>query len=439
VIKDGTLTLMATRTRSIGRPPARTATGIGARIRAARTAAGWTQAQLAGESFSKAYVSALENGLVQPSMAALAYLADRLGTSAAALLSNDDGAWTRLEADLRLASGDWLKALDAYEALLGQVREPLARAELLRCQAEALCRLDRGFEAIGPASEALRIFTEAGRRADAALATYWLSGAYYMSDSLKEARSLLRSLIDERGTGEEIDPDLHVRALVAAANVDSRGGDQAGALALLAEAQTVADGFDDLRRASMTYALAASYRELGDLEGALRQGQRSLGLFRAAAAERDAASIGNNVALTYLALGNLPEATRYAADAADTLERLADTRKLAHVVDTQAQIALARGDSVAAIELATRSLGLAESTGNAKAVIDALTTRARAAAVNGDGRGAAADFERAASLADERGSKARRAEVMHAWAEMLAAAGEHRQAYELMQLAAKPA
>jgi len=28
---------------------------------------------------------------------------------------------------------------------------------------------------------------------------------------------------------------------------------------------------------------------------------------------------------------------------------------------------------------------------------------------------------------------------MHAWAEMLAAAGEHRQAYELMQLAAKPA
>jgi len=372
-------------------------------------------------------------------MAALAYLAERLGTTAAALLANDDGAWTRLEADLRLASGDWLKALDAYEGLLGQVREPLARAELLRCQAEALCRLDRGSEAIGPASEALRIFTDAGRKADAALATYWLAGAYYMSDSLNEARGLLRRLIDERGPGDAIDPDLHVRALVAAANVDSRSGEQAGALALLAEAQTLADGFDDLRRASMTYALASSYRELGDLEGALRQGQRSLALFRAAAAERDAASIGNNVALTYLALGNLPEATRYAAEAANTLERLADKRKLAHVVDTQAQIAMARGDTAAAIDLATRSLGLAESTGNTKAVIDALTTRARATAVNGDGREAAADFERAAGLADERGSKARRAEVMHAWAEMLAAAGEHRQAYELMQLAAKPA
>jgi transcriptional regulator with XRE-family HTH domain len=429
---------MTTPTRSIGRPPARTATGIGARIRAARTAAGWTQAQLAGESFSKAYVSALENGLVQPSMAALAYLAERLGTSAAALVANDDGAWTRLEADLRLASGDWLEALDAYEGLLGQVREPLARAELLRCQAEALCRLDRGAEAVGPASEALRIFSEAGRKADAALATYWLSGAYYMSDSLGEARTLLRTLIDQRGPGDEIDPDLHVRALVAAANVDSRSGDQAAALALLSEAQMVADGFDDLRRAALTYALAATYRELGDLEGALRQGQRSLALFRAAAAERDAASIGNNVALTYLALGNLPEATRYAAEAAETLERLADTRKLAHVVDTQAQIALAGGDAGLAIELATRSLGHAESTGNTKAVVDALTTRARAAGLRGDREAASADFERAAELADGRGSRARRAEVLHAWAEMLAAAGEHRRAYELMQSAAKP-
>ncbi len=427
---------MATRTRSIGRPPARTATGIGGRIRAARTAAGWTQARLAGDGFSKAYVSALENGLVQPSMAALAYLAERLGTSAAALIADDIGAWTRLEADVRLASGDWLTALDAYDALLAQVREPLGRAELLRCKAEALCRLERGQEAIGPASEALRTFARAGRPADAALATYWLSSAHYMSDSLSEARSLLRGLLDNRGPGDAIDPDLHVRALVAAANVESRSGEQSAALALLVEAQAIADGFDDLRRAALTYALAASYRELGDLEAALRQGQRSLALYKAAAAERYVASIGNNMALTYLALGNLPEAARYADEAAEMLERLPDARRLAHVVDTQAQIALARGEATAAIDLATQSLDHAEATGNTKAAVDALTTRARASAANGDPGPASADFERAARLAE--GSRARRADVLHAWAEMLAAAGEHRRAYELMQSAARP-
>ena len=359
-------------------------------------------------------------------MAALAYLAERLGTSSAALVASDDHAWTRLDADLRLAAGDWQAAADAFEQLLTVRAEPLVRAELLRAQAEALCRLDRGREAIGPASEALAIFTKSGRTADAALATYWLSGAHYASDSLTEARSLLRSLLDDRGPVSGIDPDLHVRALVAAANIDTRTGDHPQALALLAEAQTLADGFDDLRRATVSYALAASYREIGDLEGALRHGQRSLA----------AASVGNNMALTYLALGNLAEAARYADEAAATLIRLPDTRKLAHVVDTQAQIALARGEFETAVELAASAVGLSEETGNTKALVDALTTRARAASAIGKREAAAADFERAAGLANQAGSSMRRAEVLHAWAGMLAEAGDHRRAYELMQEAA---
>lgn len=429
---------MTTSTRSIGRPPARVATGLGGRIRSARTALGWTQAQLAGERFSKAYVSALENGLVQPSMTALQYVAERLGTSAAALLASDEPKWTRVEADIRLAAGDWQAAADGYEMLLGEAREPTMRADLLRGRAEALCRLDRGREAIAPAAEAMAIFAKAGRTADTALATYWLSCAHYMSDSLVEARTLLRGLLDERGAGPAIDPDLHVRALVAAAHVDSRTGDQDGALALLAEAQGVADGFDDLRRATYAYALATSYREMGDLEAALRHGQRSLALYQAAAADRDAASMGNNVALTYLALGNFEQAARYADAAAATLVGLRDTRKLAAVVDTQAQIALARGDAEAGFELAAAAAGHAEATGNTRALIDAVTTRARASAAAGDLPRASADFERAAELAEEDGWASRRAEVLRSWAAAIAASGDHQRAYELLQAATSP-
>jgi DNA-binding XRE family transcriptional regulator len=43
---------------------------IGARLRRARLHASLTQAQLAEGRYTKAYVSALENGLVKPSMAA---------------------------------------------------------------------------------------------------------------------------------------------------------------------------------------------------------------------------------------------------------------------------------------------------------------------------------------------------------------------------------
>jgi len=425
-------------TRRVGRPPARTATGLGARIRAARLAAGWTQQQLAGERFSKAYVSALENGLVQPSMAALTYLAERLGTSPASLVTPVERTWTRLEADVALAAGDWMTADDAYAALLETTAEPLTRAELLRGRAEALCSIDRGRDAIAPAAEALEIFTRADRPADAALAAYWLSGAHYMSDAHAEARALLERLLGSSAPGGALDPDLHVKVLVALAAVEGRDGERQRALAYLAEAQALAGGFDDLRRASYTWALASSYRELGDLEAALRYGQQTLALYRAAAAERDAASIGNEMALTYLGLGNLEAAARYANEAAATLAQLADERKLAHVVDTQAQIAAARGDLRGAVELASRAITLAEATGNGKALVDALATRARARGADGGGEAAVADFERAVDVATEHRSPARRAEVLRAWAELVAAQGDHAQAYQLMKRAAEP-
>jgi len=52
---------------------------IGDRLRKARLAAGLTQTQLAEPRYTKAYVSALENGLSRPSMAALTHFAGRLG------------------------------------------------------------------------------------------------------------------------------------------------------------------------------------------------------------------------------------------------------------------------------------------------------------------------------------------------------------------------
>src|SRR6266496_6124231 len=94
------------------------AAAIGARIRAARRRAGLTQQALARSRYTKAYISALETGVAKPSMAALNYLAERLGMPASAFVSDSETVWSRLDADLRLASGDYAAALDAYEDLL---------------------------------------------------------------------------------------------------------------------------------------------------------------------------------------------------------------------------------------------------------------------------------------------------------------------------------
>src|SRR6187455_2249763 len=91
---------------------------IGHRIREARHRAGLTQQQLAGDRYTKAYVSALETGIARPSMVALRYLSERLGLPPSHFLDEQTPAWTRLEVDMRLAAGEWQAAADGYEALL---------------------------------------------------------------------------------------------------------------------------------------------------------------------------------------------------------------------------------------------------------------------------------------------------------------------------------
>jgi tetratricopeptide (TPR) repeat protein len=58
-------------------------------------------------------------------------------------------------------------------------------------------------------------------------------------------------------------------------------------------------------------------------------------------------------------------------------------------------------------------------------------TRARAGAALGDHDRAAKDFERAAGLAERLDRPARRREILSAWADSLAALGQHDRAFAL--------
>src|SRR4029453_18637901 len=78
---------------------------IGARLKAARLRSGLTQREVAEGRYTKAYVSALENGLIKPSMAALRFLAARLGTTPSELVSDPSTRWARLQAELLLGGG----------------------------------------------------------------------------------------------------------------------------------------------------------------------------------------------------------------------------------------------------------------------------------------------------------------------------------------------
>jgi tetratricopeptide (TPR) repeat protein len=407
------------------------AQSIGGRIRERRRRAGLSQQRLAEGRYTKAYISALETGAAKPSMAALNFIAGRLGTTAAELLSNPESTWTRLEADLLLASGDTEAAARAYRELIEAGPEPATRAELLRALAEASCRLDRPVDAIRAASEAADIFASLDRPADRAQAVYWLASAQHLQDNPEEARNLFLGLLREVRAGLLVAPDTELKLLVALAATETYRGAHEASVGYLEEARALTTDLDDRRRGIVLLSLANSYRGAGDQEAAIRYGSQALTLLRAADADLEAAMLENNLALAYLAIGSTDRAAQLVAEAQAIGRHHHDDRLLAHLADTEAQVALASGDPERALDLAAMAIENADRAGATKAAIDAWTTLARARSALGRTDQALDAFARAAELARAHAPAPRVREVLQAWADALAAAGRHAEAYAL--------
>jgi transcriptional regulator with XRE-family HTH domain len=119
--------IAATPTRSTPpHPPA--GTSLGQRLRDLRLAAGLTQTELAGERFSKEYVSQIERGKTRPTRETIEWIAARLGVDPGFLangVSTDergrlDAGLSRAEALLEAERDEEARA--AFEELLGPAR-----------------------------------------------------------------------------------------------------------------------------------------------------------------------------------------------------------------------------------------------------------------------------------------------------------------------------
>lgn len=405
---------------------------VGERIRAVRTRLGLTQAQVAEGRYTAAYISALERGLAKPSMASLTFLSARLGVSIPDLVAEERPAIGRLEADLLLASGKPQDALDRYDALLEAVGEDRRnRAELLRGRAEALCRLDRGPDAIRPASEAVELFDALGTPSDAAWARYWLAGAHYLADNTAEAQGILQQLLAQERGGLHVAPDFRFRLLTQLGNTEAWDGRPERALAYMEEARSLIGDVSLRQRAAFLSGLSLHYRRAGDLEGSLRVGHESLALYHAADAEHDEAALENNLAITFLELGNTKKATSHLQRARELAERLADARILSEVAEAESRVALATDDLDRAAERALAALAAADAGGSYLAAVGAHRTLGRLAHRRGERSDTEAAYERAAALLRSHRSKKAMRDLLAEWAEMRAGWGDAAGANEL--------
>jgi transcriptional regulator with XRE-family HTH domain len=405
---------------------------VGDRIRQARVRAGLTQAQVAEGRYTAAYISALERGLAKPSMAALAFLSERLGVPVPDLVAEERPAAARLEADLLLASGKPQDALDRYDALLETaVEDRRMRAELLRGRAEALCRLDRPADAVQPAAEAAELFDGLGAPVDAAWARYWLAGAHYLGDNIVEAQSILHALLAADRAGLQVAPDFRFRLLTQLGNTESWDGNPERALTYMEEARSLLGDISLRQRAAFLSGLSLQYRRAGDLERSIRVGHESLALYHAADADREEAVLEANLSMTFLELGSMAKAQSHLRHARTLAERHDDALILSEIAESEARLALASGDEAAADERAHAALVAAETGGSYLVAVGAHRTLGRLAQRRGDSGEADAAFGRAAELLRAHRSRGQLRDLLAEWAELRTAWGDERGANEL--------
>src|ERR671932_2941565 len=124
---------------------------LGERLRQLRVAAGLTQSDLAGERFSKEYVSQIERGKTRPTRETIDWLAERLGVDAGFLangVSDDqrgrvDAALTRAEALLEKGDDEAVIA-EIDECRSAVLATGLPELEVRALSTEAYARMRQG-------------------------------------------------------------------------------------------------------------------------------------------------------------------------------------------------------------------------------------------------------------------------------------------------------
>src|ERR687888_9041 len=298
---------------------------LGERLRQLRVAAAMTQTDLAGDRFSKEYVSQIERGKTRPTAETIRWLAERLGVDAG-FLANGVSADDRGRVDAALARADALlearrndEALEEYASVRAAVvATGLPELEARTLSGEATVRVRRGEvrEAIALLERA-RVLTEGTTFSDVERADvlFRLGVARYKLNSIQtaiglfdEALELAESLNDKRTAA-----DIYFQASIIADR----------------------EGHWVLARSYAERAKAA-YEELSD--------RSNLG------------RLLNNLGGLNFLLGHPGEAVELLKDAVRIALEVGDDVEAAYAVNGIAQVHLRTGDAARAEEHARHAL-----------------------------------------------------------------------------------
>jgi tetratricopeptide (TPR) repeat protein len=422
---------------------------LGERLRQLRVAAGLTQSDLAGERFSKEYVSQIERGKTRPTDGTIAWLADRLGVDAGFLASGVatderarlEGALTRAEALYEAQEDE--EAAEAFEPLPAAARA----TGMPELQVRALVGTGLAKMRSGDHRAALELLNEARaiseaesfsdvERADVLLR---LGGCRVQLNSIQTALGLLNEALGlaER-SGLPCDA-LKANILSWRARCWLIQRDYQAAKEDVERALELAHGVDDLRTVGAAYFQASL---VADREGrwvlARNYAERARQAYAELADRVHVGQLTNNLGGLNFLLGNTEDAIELLKEAFSIALDAGQDADAGRAVSSLAQVHLRTGNAEQAEKQARQALELldgrvdyTDEAGNAQLVLGrALLQQDRLDE-------AEAAFAAAETSFGELGSASHRAAGWMARGDLAARRGDHERAAELYRTAAE--
>jgi len=348
---------------------AQTGLRLGERLRQLRVAAAMTQTELAGDRFSKEYVSQIERGKTRPTRETINWLAERLGVDAA-YLANGVSADERGRVDSALARAEALiegrrnlEAIEEFEhirtAVLGTGMPEL---EVRALVGEATARMREGQvrEAIELLDRA-RVLTERDGFSDVERAgvLFWLGVARYKLSSVQTAIGLFDEAMKLAERSQL--PSDHLRSNILAwrSRCYRRRRDLEAAREDVERALELAEGLND-RHTTADIFFQASI--IADREGhwvlARSYAERARAIYEEISDRRNLGRLMNNLGGINFLLGHPDEAISLLKEAFRLHLEVGSDAEAAHAVSGLADVHLKTGDVKKAEEQARHALQL---------------------------------------------------------------------------------
>jgi tetratricopeptide (TPR) repeat protein len=342
---------------------------LGERLRQLRVASGMTQTDLAGDRFSKEYVSQIERGKTRPTRETIDWLAQRLGVDSGFLangVSADergrvDAALTRAGALLEARRND--EALEEFESIRAAVLAtgmPELEARALSGEATVRMRAGDVREAIALLERA-RALSEGTSFSDVERADvlFRLGVARYKLNSIQTSIGLFDEALKVAERSEIPSDQLRSNILAWRSRCYRRRRDLEAAREDVERALELAEGLNDKRTAADVYFQASI---IADREGhwvlARSYAERAKAAYEELSDRGNLGRLLNNLGGINFLLGHPEEAVDFLKDAVGIALEVGNDAEAAHAVNGIAQVHLRTGDVKRAEEQARYALEL---------------------------------------------------------------------------------